>query len=88
MDAKNNQWNNFSVCFEVLEREYQLAILMNSKCRFANNTAFIAVDEITIRETTGDGFCLNIKETQAPEIQETTSIELTTSVTTPNNLSK
>lgn len=62
-----DQWNNFASCFKVLGRNYQLQINASSTCELNNNKAFIAFDNIILREKVGDNlneFCLDIEVTE------------------------
>lgn len=87
-EVVNNQWNNYTTCFEVFGREYQLSVVMISKCTKPGNKAFIAVDEIKIRESSEDRtetICRNFKITNAPStIIETVTIDDSTQPT-PND---
>lgn len=49
-----NKWNGFSTCFRVFKENYQLMINATSSCSINNNQAFIAVDNINIREKFGE----------------------------------
>lgn len=92
-EVPNNQWNNHSLCFDLFGREYQLLIVMNSKCGVKDNKAFIAVDEIKIRETTGDDLdtiCQDFKITEPTVIfttQQDSTQDISSSTVSTNNIS-
>lgn len=55
----NREWNSFSNCFQIFERNYVLYIIANSTCDKPENEVFVAVDEILISETSESDFCKN-----------------------------
>ena len=80
----NDKWNNItSTCFKVLGRNYQLQINASSACTIRGNKQFIAIDNIILREKSGDNLdeiCLDIQITELPE----TTTAITTLVTDPS----
>lgn len=72
-----NKWNRFSTCFRVFRENYQLMINANSSCSINNNQAFIAVDNINIREKFGD----NLEDICFDRTFTTQETELTTEET-------
>jgi hypothetical protein len=69
----------------VLGRNYQLSIDATSTCADANNKAFVAVDQIVIKEKIGDNLeeiCKDIRITEFPtEFTTEVTTELSTMVT-------
>jgi hypothetical protein len=72
-----NKWNGFSTCFRVFRENYQLMINANSSCSINNNQAFIAVDNINIREKFGE----NLEDICTDRTFTTQETELTTEET-------
>ena len=71
-----NKWNGFSTCFRVFKENYQLMINATSSCSITNQ-AFIAVDNINIREKFGE----NLEDICTDRTFTTQEIELTTEET-------
>lgn len=75
-EVKNDRWNTEKICFQVLGRSYELFLSANSSCS-KDNKAFIAIDEIIIRETNenDETECKDIRITEFPETTTTTTVE-------------
>ena len=68
-----DQWNNITSCFKVLGRNYQLQINASSTCGISNK-AFIAVDNIILREKVGDNLNENCLDIEITERTRTTTV--------------
>jgi hypothetical protein len=88
MAVQNNRWNSYSTCFQVLGRSYQLNINASSSCETQGNQAFVAVDQLVIKEKIGENLeelCKDIRITPFPDTTEPTTLEtteFTTEITT------
>lgn len=69
-----DQWNNIASCFKVLGRNYQLQINASSTCTINGNKAFIAVDNIILREKVGDNLNENCLDIEITERTRTTTV--------------
>lgn len=76
-EYKNTKWNNFILCFQVIENNYTLFIQAESLCEIDKNNAFVAIDEIKIKETTEEDFEESCKDFRLTSKYEDTTEEIT-----------
>jgi len=68
----NRKWNHPKQCFKISGGSYNLYIKAGSACKIENNQAFIAIDNISIREISDpnlDSSCSDIEITKFPELE-------------------
>ena len=76
----HDKWNKARSCFKVLGRNYRLQTYTNSSCNIRGNKEFIAIDNIILREISGDNLdeiCKDIRVTEYPDVIVVTTIDTT-----------